>query len=522
MSSAPCNAARIVVVSNRLPDPAKPAAGGLAVALGEMSQEAKVLWFGWSGQTHDEPSPCVRSQQFGRTTFAQIDLSRWQHDNYYAGFANSVLWPVFHEKMEYADPKPEFSQAYEQVNKMFAAQLAPLLKNDDVLWIHDYHLIPLAEELRALGCRQRMGFFNHIPLPPPAVIKEIPRHQQLMKSLFSYDLVGMQSEKDVQNLRQYVTAESVGDAIEGPCAESFSRSSPSRYMAVQSLDTAPDGSQVKSFGRSTSFKEFPIGIDVGKLNALVPTPKSKEVLDKVRSEAGRRRLMIGVDRLDYSKGIPTRLEAFSELLDKNPQMRGEVTFVQVAAPTRDSVEAYRDLSKKTRALVDRINSEFGTDTWQPVLYFNHSVEREALPEIYRMGPVGVVTPSADGMNLVAKEYVAAQPPENPGVLVLSERAGAASQLSASVMVQPHDRHAIANAYKRALTMPLDERQRRHSMLLKNVATEDLAWWRQRYLDALQSLPASSDEWSEKAAASAASSPHPEPAADDFRRSDTVP
>lgn len=457
---------RLVVVSNRLIDPKKPAAGGLAVALGEMMHNTDGLWFGWSGKTTDEPeSKSVQTEPFGRTTLAQVDLSQQHHDNYYAGFSNSVLWPIFHEKVKWADLNPAYFKAYEEVNKMLASKLAPMLKDDDVLWIHDYHLIPFARELRALGCQQRMGFFNHIPLPPPDVIKQIPQHKQLMESLFSYDLVGMQSAKDVENLHRYVEMEGAGQPL--------------------------DGSLVEAFGKKTSVQDFPIGIDVESLKALVPSPGSQAILNEVRNESSKRTLMVGVDRLDYSKGVPRRLKAFRELLETHPEMRNKVTLVQVAAPTRESVPAYARLSEKTRKLVDDINNEFGTDTWKPVMYFNKSVDRNSMPELYRLSRVGVVTPVVDGMNLVAKEYVAAQTPEDPGVLVLSTGAGAASQLHESLLVPPKNRAAIVKAYQRALTMPLEERQRRRVALMSNVETENLSWWRESYLEELSSVPSSS-------------------------------
>ncbi|MEX3954281.1 trehalose-6-phosphate synthase [Paraburkholderia sp. EG287B] len=458
-SAPPSSDRRLVVVSNRLIDPNKPASGGLAVALGEMMHNTEGLWFGWSGKTSDASEvTSVRTESFGRTTLAQVDLSKKLHDGYYAGFSNSVLWPVFHEKVNFADLNPEYFEDYETVNKMFASKLAPLLRKSDILWVHDYHLIPFAQALRALGCQQRIGFFNHIPLPPPDIIKQIPQHRKLMEGLMSYDLVGMQCPKDVENLRLYAETEGVGQRL--------------------------NERDLRAFGRKARIQAFPIGIDVENLRALQPSSASEAILDDVRNESGRRMLMVGVDRLDYSKGVPKRLKAFHELLDAHPDLRNSVTFVQIAAPTRLCVPAYAKLSEKTRKLVDEINDQFGTVDWKPVMYFNDSVDRNALPEIYCMSQVGVVTPVADGMNLVAKEYIAAQKPENPGVLVLSTGAGSATQLSESLLVPPKNRTAIAKAYLCALTMSLAERQKRHAKLLDNIKTQDLPWWRETYLNAL--------------------------------------
>jgi len=441
-------------------DPKKPAAGGLAVALGEMMHDSAALWFGWSNKTTSDPAPAmVRTQSFGRTTLAQVDLSTEQHDGYYTGFSNSVIWPVFHDKVKWADLNPAYFKAYKEVNRMMASQLAPMLKENDVLWIHDYHLIPFAQELRELGCKQRIGFFNHIPLPSPEVIKQIPQHRELMEALMSYDLIGMQSPKDVENLRLYAETEGVGRLVD-------------------------EGPELDAFGKKAVVQAFPIGIDVENLKELVPSPDSQKVLDQVRAQAGKRMLMVGVDRLDYTKDVPGRLKAFKKLLQDQPQLCNHVTMVQIAAPTREAVPAYARLSEKTQKLADEINAEFATGDWKPVMYFNESVDRGALPEIYRMSQVGLVTPVADGMNLVAKEYVAAQQPEDPGVLVLSTGAGAAAQLSQSLLVPPKDKEAAAKAYARALTMPLDERQRRHAKQVENVERQDLHWWRQKYLAAL--------------------------------------
>ncbi len=276
---------------------------------------------------------------------------------------------------------------------------------------------------------------------------------QAQRALSAYDLIGMQSPRDVENLRRYWDAES--SAAQG--------------------DRGHD-----------SIHAFPIGIDVESLRALVPSPASQAIIDEVRHASGKRMLMIGVDRLDYSKGIPTRLKAFRQLLQTRVGMRNQVTLVQIAAPTRQGIPAYAKLRAKTEKLVLEINGRFGTDDWMPVMYFNQSVDRSALPQLYRMSRVGVVTPVADGMNLVAKEYVAAQSRRDPGVLVLSTGAGAASQLGDALLVPSKSRTATADAYARALAMPLEERKARYAGLMRNIETEDLRWWRENYLSALTS------------------------------------
>lgn len=456
---------RLVVVSNRMVDPSKPAAGGLAVALADTMHDNPGLWMGWSGAIGGRPgTPSVRTQAFGQSTLVGMDLSRTQCRQYYAGYSNSVLWPVMHSSAGWADIRPGQYGVYRQVNRMFAAQLAPLLQQDDVLWIHDYHLIPLAQELRRLGCQQRMGFFNHIPFPEPGVFRAIPEHRELVESLFSYDLVGMQIPRDVQNLQGYVREERIGEA-------------------------AADGSRLRAFGRQVQVRDFPIGIDVQGLMAQESDTGSSRILESMRTEkAEGRLLMVGVERLDYSKGVPDRFAALGQLLEDRPDLREKVTFVQIGAPSRPEVPAYAALARRTQKMVDGINSKYGTPSWTPILYFAEPVRRSALPAVYRMGRVGVVTSVADGMNLVAKEYVASQDGRDPGALVLSRGAGAAHQLQDAILVPPADRPAIAQAYEAALAMPLDERRQRHARLLDNVQTQDLAKWREDYLSALRSVP----------------------------------
>ncbi|MGY4880335.1 trehalose-6-phosphate synthase [Xanthomonas citri pv. eucalyptorum] len=479
-TSQPDSQARLAVVSNRMIDPKKPAAGGLAVALAEMMHDNEGLWLGWSGKVGARPGAQeVKTESFGKSTIAGIDLTRKQFDNYYSGFFNSVLWPVMHDSAQWADFRPEFYAFYRHVNKIFASKLASMLKKDDVLWIHDCHLIPLAEELRQLGCKQRIGFFNHTPFPAPDVFKTIPQHKELMKAFFAYDLVGMQIPRDVQNFRDYIESEQAGKNV--------------------------DDKSIEAFGQKINLQHFPIGIDIPSMEALKPSAESAQVISHLKNERKQgRTLMVGVDRLDYSKGIPDRLAALGDLLKKRSDLINKVTFVQIAAPSRQNVPAYAKLARDTRSLVDNINRKYGTKSWSPIVYIEFSVDRDALPEIYRMSRVGVVTSKADGMNLVSKEYIAAQNPQNPGVLVLSESAGSAYQLKEALHVPRENRTAITGAYETALSMHLRERRKRHWQMLENVQTEDLNKWRSDYLAALCAEPSTSTE-------SAGDSPMPAPA-----------
>ncbi len=453
---------RLVVVSNRVADPRKSAAaGGLAVALSEALQSSGGLWFGWSGQISEADSgqgATVRLSRAGDTTLATLDLSQADHDAYYLGYANSVLWPVFHNRLDLAALERGDLDGYRRVNRLFAQRLAALLAPDDVIWVHDYHLIPLAAELRALGCSQRIGFFLHIPLPPPLLMAAIPQHEWLMRSLFAYDLVGFQSETDVAHFSRYVRQEG---------------------QAAQQGDD-----HFEAFGRSVRARCIPIGIDVAEFQALGTGREAREMGATLRAQHGTRSLIVGVDRLDYSKGLPQRLRAFRRLLQDYPENHGQTVLLQVAAPSREQVGAYAELRAELEALSGQINGEHGDIDWMPVRYLHRTVSRRRLPGLYASARVALVTPLRDGMNLVAKEYVAAQDPADPGVLVLSRFAGAAEQMTDALLVNPYDIDAVAQATQRALRMPLDERRIRHERLLAGLHRHDVHWWQREFLQRL--------------------------------------
>ncbi|WP_372657044.1 alpha,alpha-trehalose-phosphate synthase (UDP-forming) [Hydrogenophaga sp.] len=454
---------RLVVVSNRVADPRKAAAGGLAVALGDALSDSGGLWFGWSGQMI-EPERGTESrlqqQRAGNVTLATIDLTQADHDAYYLGYSNGVLWPVFHNRLDLADFDHGDINSYRRVNRLFAQHLATLLRPDDVIWIHDYHLIPLAAELRALGCEQRIGFFLHTPLPSAVVMAAIPQHEWLMRSLFAYDLIGLQTQTDLGHFAHYVRNEARAEQRENDV--------------------------FTAFGRTVRAQAFPIGIDVDEFIRLGEGREAQTTYANMRDQFASKRLLVGVDRLDYSKGLPQRLRAFQRLLHDYPENRGRAVLIQVAAPSRESVSAYSDLRHELEGLSGAINGEFGELDWMPVRYINRSMARKRLPGLYRASSVALVTPLCDGMNLVAKEFVAAQDPANPGVLILSRFAGAAEQMTEALLVNPHDQLVVAEATQRALNMPLAERQARHASLLEGIRRDDVHAWRKQFLQTLES------------------------------------
>jgi trehalose 6-phosphate synthase len=455
---------RLVVVSNRVADPRKTAAGGLAVALAEVLNNTGGMWFGWSGKVIEPGQGGVagegelHTQQAGAVTLVTVDLSREDHDAYYAGYSNGVLWPVFHYRLDLADFDAGYIAGYRRVNQLFARKLLPLLKDDDIVWIHDYHLIPLAAELRALGCTNRIGFFLHIPLPPPLILAAIPGHDWLIRALFSFDLLGFQSNADLGHFAAYAQAEAHAQNV-------------------------GDG-RWRAFNRTVHAGAFPIGIDVQEFEALTQAREGQDMYQRMKEEYSRRKLLVGVDRLDYSKGLPQRMRAFRELLKTYPDTHNSAVLIQIASPSREDVSAYTDILHELESVCGSINGNFGELDWMPVRYMHRTVARARLPGLYRASRVALVTPLRDGMNLVAKEFIAAQDPADPGVLVLSRFAGAAEQLGEALLVNPYDTAGTAAAIHMALAMPLEERQTRHAALMATIRRYDVHWWCDSFLQSL--------------------------------------
>jgi trehalose 6-phosphate synthase len=442
---------RIVLVSNRVLDPRQAAqAGGVAVALDDITRTRPALWFGWSGEVSDDAGE-IRSEGKTRT----VALTPGEHEQYYLGYANSVLWPVFHNRLDLAQFEAGYFDQYQNVNRRLAAALAPMLEPDDVIWVHDYHLIPFATELRKLGVENPIGFYLHIPFPPWQTFMAIPEHEQLARGLAAYDLIGLQTKADVSNLIDYMT-----NGVYG------------RFV--------PDG-RIRLFERLVRVASFPIGIDVADF------ARAKRKTEVVQGRGVLR--IMGVDRLDYTKGLPQKFRAFDRFLHKYPQYRRQVVLTQIAPPTRENVEAYADIREQLESLAGSINGRYGELDWVPIHYIHRSTPRRRLADLYRSSRIGMVTPLRDGMNLVAKEYVAAQDPEDPGVLILSRFAGAAEEMQDAVIVNPYSIDAVADTIRQALEMKLDERQARHQALMKAVVRSDVTAWCRSFLDMLLGLRA---------------------------------
>jgi trehalose 6-phosphate synthase len=453
---------RLVVVSNRVPVPSgsgQKAAGGLAVALEAALKCTGGVWYGWSGRTVESaPSPEPAVKRVGEITFAVIDLAQRDYDLYYSGFANRALWPVCHYRLGLIQIDREDTEGYFRVNETFADSLVPLLKPDDLVWVHDYHFLPLGRDLRARGAKNRLGFFLHIPWPPPDVASALPAYATLLEAMTAYDVLGFQTPVDAENF--------------GRCLE---RDRIARHEG--------DG-VYEARGRRFRVGAFPIGIDVEDFRRTAQRAVRNAVVQRFRASIGERRLVIGVDRLDYSKGIRERVEAFSCFVRSNPRVRGKVTYLQITPKSRSDVPEYRRMQEEVAEEVGSTNGALGELDWIPIRYTNQAVGHASLAGLYRMAGVGLVTPLRDGMNLVAKEFVAAQPPDDPGVLVLSRFAGAAQELDGALIVNPYDIEATAAALARGYDMSLDERKERWSSMAARLPDTDVNIWWQRFLAAL--------------------------------------
>lgn len=450
---------RLVIVSNRVADLEKSAqSGGLAVALEDSLRQTGGVWFGWDGTVveEDEPLDTVIHTQ-DTVTVAAVPLTGRDYEEYYLGFSNKVLWPVFHYRLDLSHFESAYFEGYRRVNERFASEIVKLLRPDDIIWVHDYHLMSLAQELRALGVTQRIGFFLHIPFPPPEMLAAIPVHEWLVEALFQFDVLGFQTATDVSNFRRFVEEQLEGRAL---------------------------GDRVRAFNRTVYAHAFPIGIDVEAFQALATTPDAVQRIESLNRRVTARSHIIGVDRLDYTKGLPERLKAFRRLLELYPEHHKLVTLMQIAPPTRVEVEAYVNIQTELEGLSGAINGEFGDFDWTPVRYIHRSVPRDVLAALFRGSKVGLVTPLRDGMNLVAKEYVAAQDKSDPGVLILSRFAGAAEDLEEALIVNPYDIDDMAQAMQVALMMPLDERKERHAALFEHVSVNDVRRWRECFLNVL--------------------------------------
>jgi trehalose 6-phosphate synthase len=433
-------------------------AGGLEVVLRSFLKRNHGVWFGWSGRTVAKGEEAVRTAEHAGVTYITTDLSRTDHQEYYNGFANRMLWPILHYRLDLVEYSSRDMAGYLRVNELFADRLQKFLRPDDVIWVHDYHLLPLARALRDRGVENKIGFFLHIPFPPPELLTCLPRHERIILGLCHYDLVGFQTDGDADNFARYLTNECL---------------MPSRDSRTFTAGT-----------RTVRVGAFPVGIEMTEFERLGRRASRLPFAREVVSSLADRTMIIGVDRLDYSKGLGLRVRAFEHLLAEYPRWRGAVTYLQITPRSRSDIREYAEMERRISEIVGRVNGHYGEASWTPIRYVNRPYSRSVLAGLYRSSRAALVTPLRDGMNLVAKEYVAAQDAEDPGVLILSRFAGAAVECQAALLVNPYDQEAVASAINEALSMPLEERRARHGALIKVLSENDVKRWGERFIAAL--------------------------------------
>ena len=451
--------ARLIIVSNRVPIPKAriAAAGGLAVALRDLLTPG-AMWFGWSGRLAAAPAIQPALVEARGVTYATVDLTAEAHRGFYVGFANGALWPLLHFRLGLMHFRREDYAGYLAVNETFAAALSQVVQPDDTVWAHDYHLMPFGRMLRQHGFKGPLGFFLHVPFVPPSMLEAMPVARELVADLCAYDLVGFQTEEHARDFRD--------------CAQRM-------------LGATIDGEWVRLNGRRMRVFADPIGIDAQGFAHEAERAANDKLVQRVAGSLVGRQLAIGVDRMDYSKGLPQRFEAYGRLLERHPEHRRKIHFLQICPRSREEVDEYRKLRAELDRLTGRINGRFSELDWTPLRYSTRPAPRATLAGLYRIGRIGVVTPLRDGMNLVAKEFVAAQPDDDPGVLVLSQFAGAAHEFTEALIVNPFDPDAIAEAMHVGLTMSLAERKERQAALKAKVFRTTAEVFCRRFITALE-------------------------------------
>ncbi len=417
------------------------------------------MWVGWSGRAVPRRSRIGREVERtpGAVELATIDLTSDEANLFYTGFSNRTLWPIFHSFIERTQIRHDTYRAYRRVNRRYATALGEVLRDDDIVWIHDYHLFFVGEELRRLGWRGKLGFFLHIPFPAADIFSILPWSREILGSLLSFDLIGVHTRRYLFNFVDAFGSELGGDW---------------------------NGRDLAYGERSSRLGVYPIGIDPSTFQNAARS--SSESLRDMFNLGPTTKIIIGVDRLDYTKGIPHRLQAFSRMLEQHRYMHGKVTMVQISNPSRARVPEYIRERETVERLTGEINGRYSDGSWVPVRYLYRQFSQESLAAFYRDADVNMVTPIRDGMNLIAKEFVVSQL-DDPGVLMLSSLTGAAAELSDAVIVNPYDIDGMARALYNALRMPLSERKARWQRMNDVVERNTASWWSSTFTADLEAV-----------------------------------
>jgi trehalose 6-phosphate synthase/phosphatase len=460
---------RMVFVSNRLPVTVvqhpnelrvEPSSGGLVTALRPLLKDSAGVWVGWTGTDASLEIERALEEYSERSNFdlKPVFINREEQARFYNGFSNEVLWPLFHDLQSQCNFDPTYWDTHLSVNRRFAQAAASHARHGDLIWVHDYHLMSVGTFLRQMGVRERVAYFHHIPFPGPDIFEKLPWREEILTALLDFDILGFQTLRDRHNFIA--------------CLRHFVKEAGIRSEGDQLIIDEP--------GRGTLIGAFPISIDFHEFAEAASQEAVTERVSEMTQSLSKCRIILGVDRLDYTKGIPERLAAFRHLLECYPEVRGKVTLIQVVVPSRESIPKYSELKAQIQRMVSEINGQYGQPTWVPVHYIHRSLERSELLAYYRAANIALITPLKDGMNLVAKEYCASRI-NNDGVLILSEFAGAAFQLhQGPLLVNPYHTKAVAEALRYAYDMPFDEQRRRMRRLRARVRRDDIFRWRDAF------------------------------------------
>jgi len=463
---------RLINVSNRLPVSIKRTAtglrlerssGGLATALESVWQDQPGVWIGWPGTLENDAVDQVLARASRRRSHSlqAVALTNEEVDKFYAGFTNEIIWPLFHDMPTRCNFDPDYWEVYQRVNRKFAAAAAQTVHEDDFVWVHDYHLMMVGHYLRQMGKQSQAGFFLHIPFPSPDIFEQLPWRDAILRSLLEFDVVGFQTERYRNNFLA--------------CLK--------HLYSDAAFEAADPNTVVRLQGREAIVGTFPISIDFNEFAQRASRPEVAERAVSVRQEFLETILVLGVDRLDYTKGIPERLKAFRFLLRRFPEMRRQITLAQIVVPSREDIPKYKELRRDIELLVSQINGEFSERGWVPIHYMHRNVGRDELLAHYRAADVALITPLKDGMNLVAKEFCAAQVDER-GVVVISEFAGASDELRhGAILVNPNDMAGVAQAIRDASLMFPEEKSTRMRLLRNIVKEHDVHRWARSFLQA---------------------------------------
>ncbi|MDD3510993.1 MAG: bifunctional alpha,alpha-trehalose-phosphate synthase (UDP-forming)/trehalose-phosphatase [Fermentimonas sp.] len=466
---------KIIIIANRLPVKIERtddgfnvirSEGGLATGLGSLETDSDIYWVGWPGiHTEDEDEKKEITERLHELNFHPVFLSANQIENYYEGYSNSTIWPLCHYFFSFIEYKAEYWEAYQEVNLLFCNEALPIIENDDIVWVQDYQLMLLPKKIRDKKPNANIGYFHHIPFPSYELFRVLPEREEILEGLLGADLIGFHTH---DYMRHFISA----------------------IYRVLNLNCNLD--EINLDNRIVHIDAFPMGINYDQYHQAPNLPKVKEKSDLLKEELGDRSIILSVDRLDYSKGILHRLNGFAQFLDHYPEYHEKVSLAMIVVPSRDTVDIYAELKTKIDQLIGEINGKYSKLGWNPIFYFYRSFSFEELTAMYDAAEIALVTPLRDGMNLVAKEYLATKY-SKPGVLILSEMAGAAIELQDAIIINPNDTDQIEKAILQALNMPEKEKKERLEKMQKRISRQDVKKWSNDFVKELLSIKTQNKE-----------------------------